>query len=372
MAKSKKLFILCMILAGAAITNCPAQNTQIPKSPNCQPPTQAFLKQIATNIISKDPKNAIWYPLALKNAKLTQFELIKGKFSGKGKEEYLAVLKSGFYAGMMTQTKGFDLLLKLGCTGKDWTVDWYTQTYAITKEAVKDINGDGIDELLIKAGDAKLGIMRYSTKIISIKNNQANTIYQNRILSYAGTGPSITDHLHSLDTLSIEPSITFKDVNNDQINEIIENTKVEVYAGGKTYETIMAKAKKTSTKRVLYLINGKYQGRKSDHMQRIAKTYYQLLDMGDYARISSLFAPKVKQWIISENIDRKEVGKRAQRFLSTKKGVFYKPNLSLAQTKGNTLILRVKLGWNSYQANVTTTITFNNRCQIISLQENAD
>jgi hypothetical protein len=59
------------------------------KSPNCQPPTQALLKQIATNIISKDPRNAIWYPLALKNAKLTQFDLIKDKFSGKGKEDLL-------------------------------------------------------------------------------------------------------------------------------------------------------------------------------------------------------------------------------------------------------------------------------------------
>jgi len=337
----------------------------------CSPPSKQFIQDEITRITRTDPSRVIWYPNALR-----QFEketvIIKGSFSAKGQQEYLVVLKSQFYAGMMSQIDRFDLLLKISCVPNNsnaWQVDWYNQTKAVSKNNVKDIDGDGIDELIIQGGGIKLGILRGFYEIISLKGNKDRVLYQNRSLSYGGTGPTIVNYLPRLDTLSIQHQLQFKDVNNDHINEIVEQTEVMVYTEGKAYKTIMKNALKLKQTRVLYLTKGKYTEHSRDQIIRKAKQYYQFLNQRYYGQIKRLFVNQVQQWLSLKNISKEKVGLETTRFLSTKKNVQYQPDFTQAHINGNTLKVPVKLGWNDYKAEVMAHFTFNTDFKITHLLE---
>ena len=291
-----------MILAGAAITNCPAQNTQISKS------FKTYL----------EPFKAISLPV--KKQHTNNFDMQK--------DQIPEVLVKKYIDPTYSKSQGiYVAIARISCSSKTIL-------------------------LLIGSGSWGAGIRE---TYLMVYNNQG--VLQQKLLFERSISVR-----HSL-TGSISKQL-FINLTSQSL-DLQRNTNVtEIFQFILNYQGLIETINEDKFE---YLEDMTPAGQ----MIKQAKAYYGSLDKGNYSLISLYFAPKVHQWLTLKNTNGDKIATEADRFISTKRNVYYAPLFSKVKTKGNALTFPVKLGWNNYQTNVIATITFNNRYEITSLQEKA-
>ncbi|HAS46986.1 MAG TPA: hypothetical protein DCS93_41265 [Microscillaceae bacterium] len=108
---------------------------------------------------------------------------------------------------------------------------------------------------------------------------------------------------------------------------------------------------------------------KSEKMKGEIKRYFSNLSKGNYQEASQSFAAKVDQWITIKNTTPQAIMTEARRFLSTKNGVRYTPNLTNPVFKENKAKVVVRQQWAGYDTILEVWLEFDKNFKIKSYKE---
>lgn len=220
----------------------------------CTEPTKVFIYQKSQEIISEKINKKIWNLSEIDSADI---QILRGHFSKTEEIEYLAVCggKAGLSSG-----DADNLILKISCNknNNQFSVDWVSQGSKIKQEDIKDLDKDGLDEIIQTNSYTWMGECGETIHIFNLKNNRLNTLYKSTARSVIDCGGSFAGYSQVRDTLATEVKIELKDTNNDGIFELIENKKFLIHNGGTTEEEIIAGLISKEKVNLLDLKNGHY------------------------------------------------------------------------------------------------------------------
>ncbi len=175
-------------------------------------------------------------------------EYLNGYFTGRGYECIVQVHLEGDinYRGM-----AFAMLFRLN--NNKWVRErWHSSNIGGMLIEKQDINNDNIDEIIIGKGYFGMGVVESSYRLISLKNEVEKVIYSNS--SYDALG-GIENRINEecIDWFEVE----YKDINHDNILEIIEKRKIGIVKKLNDDGTI-AQTDYKKIKTVYYYTGGKY------------------------------------------------------------------------------------------------------------------
>lgn len=104
-------------------------------------------------------------------------------------------------------------------------------------------------------------------------------------------------------------------------------------------------------------------------MKAVIHQYCKYFNEGEYEAVSELFTDQVALWITAKNIKNTAVGKEAERFLSTKEEVYYRPDFERMKREGQTATVPIAMRWEGYFAEVEAEIKFDENFKINSYRE---
>jgi hypothetical protein len=141
----------------------------------------------------------------------------KGSFTAAGANEVIVAVPY-----VSTEVPFTKLLLVKVTNDSAKMIEWFTLD--CTQFSVKDLNNDGVDEILAEHEGLLSNVTPYKTyELISLKNNEVNVIYQNYSQDESNVFHKDT---HAVgDTLSTWIDVRFVDPDGDRIFEISERRK---------------------------------------------------------------------------------------------------------------------------------------------------
>jgi hypothetical protein len=192
-----------------------------------------------------------------------KLQFIDGRFTGLLRQECLVILNDEDDCHAMD---GYYITLYYKSKKDEWKGGNVFVTTHSHKIELQDFDNDGLPELICRYDGGSMGYYVDNTYVYSIKDDKMRKIYSAKGVCCAE---------FSLDWKKGKPvcteyQISFIDVNNDGILEIEENKKEIIFWSGTPTEEdkergwyllefSSIKTKEKSTKKILYLKNGKYK-----------------------------------------------------------------------------------------------------------------
>lgn len=263
MKKSHFILMVCVIIVSVLAFSY-RKTTRIGE---CKKPNKKWILAQANQLVQQNHDTKLMLPHRLKN--LDSLILLSGQFSSNQYPEYLALCvpqKSYFPCGGYSphlppvETANF-LLLKMSCQkeGK-WQVDWFAQENMIRDSNLVDLNNDGLKELIFKDEAVCRGGIKYGFYYIqSLKNDTSTILYANNTFDKLMMFPFHKTRVAVGDTIVKRVNVSFKDVNQDGIQEIEEVLEYAIYQGGKTHPQAEKLVTRGTQKKLLYLKEGHYR-----------------------------------------------------------------------------------------------------------------
>ncbi|PLX24332.1 MAG: hypothetical protein C0599_02460 [Salinivirgaceae bacterium] len=232
-----KKYLVLTLIAGFLAFAC---SYKIPA-----PPTVSEIIEMAKESLEKNDNISIFDATKLQNLDTAVF--FEGKFSGSFKKEIIAMCfsKEGFLPcnTISKMPPPFEtshyLIMKLIPKRGNWVADWIAQENKIDANSVIDIDNDSLNELIFSGEYICNGGMTYGYYyIMTFKNNDPAIIYQKISENQLSVWPNPNISLTPENVLIDEIQVMLKDIDGDNIMEIIENRNVLEYNGGKTLQEI--------------------------------------------------------------------------------------------------------------------------------------
>ncbi len=198
-----------------------------------KPVNKSDIYNIAKSILDKKENEEIWN---LHELDTTEFFVTDDYFTNPKIKTRLVLI--GGIAGLSAGTED-NMLLLFSCTDS-LQVIFAAQWGDFTQSDIKDINGDGIKEIIYQSSMMWMGECNDSYSIFNFLDGKQNVLFFASSFSILGCGlENLSERYKKGDTLETKSDCSLTEVNNKYIVKNIQTIKV--HNGGKTDEEIERK-----------------------------------------------------------------------------------------------------------------------------------
>lgn len=120
---------------------------------------------------------------------------------------------------------------------------------------LKDINDDGLKEIIIKSSNMNQGYFEGGFQLISLKGGESNLMYENH--TFDNSSGAFISQGKVGDTISITTRVKFKDLNNDGVLELIEDKAIGIF-DSYNQQADQVNQKYSKKEYIYYLKDGRY------------------------------------------------------------------------------------------------------------------
>lgn len=193
---------------------------------------KVFIYEVAKSIIDKHDSPHIWN---LSEPDSSEFFSTEDYFIDSNSKNRLVLI--GGYAGMSAGSAD-NLLILFSCEDT-FNILWSGQLGNISLSDIKDLNGDGVKEIICTSYTMYMGECVDSYSIFNFKDKEQNFLFEAHSRSIIDCGFDNTIESHeSGDTLEINFDCALINRNNQKF-EVRQVQTIKTHNGGKTYDEIL-------------------------------------------------------------------------------------------------------------------------------------
>lgn len=193
---------------------------------------KAFIYQVAKSIIDQHDSPYIWN---LSDPDSSEFFSTEDYFTNSKTKTRLVLI--GGNAGMSAGSAD-NLLILFSCEDT-FNILWSGQLGNITPTNIKDLNGDGIKEIICTSSMMYMGECNDSYSIFNFKDKEQNFLFQVHSRSIIDCGFDNAIEIHEPgDTLEVNFDCALLNRNNQNFS-VRQVRMIKTHGGGKTYDEIL-------------------------------------------------------------------------------------------------------------------------------------
>ncbi len=191
---------------------------------------------LAKSILGNKDNKKIW---SIVDVDTNDILIVDDYFTNSGAKSKLLLIRGN--VGSSTDSADY-LLMLINCSGTPEII-WTEQVLQFYEDAIMDLNGDGIKEILISIEERKGGACNSVYSVFNFKNNKKNILYERQSRSVIGCGSDDMIQAYTLgDTISNSYDVAHLK-EQGRTCRIRQVHTIKIYNGGKTNTDMLEKLK---------------------------------------------------------------------------------------------------------------------------------
>ncbi len=227
--------ILLLIMTLMSLVSCQNEGNKLKPNPNefnCQNLLSPhFIDSLAKKILLNHDSKTIWN---LSSVDTVDMKVYEDNFVSASYKSKLIILQgeAGLSAGNANK-----LYLILTCQNDEIHLDWFGQEGELRDENFRDLDGDGIKEIIIEKSMMWMGGCEDHFEILNFQSGERNVLLASRSYSLIDCGVESFQSFKKGDTLEIQIQNTIIQDENYFVLELAR--EIKIYNGGLSYTDIV-------------------------------------------------------------------------------------------------------------------------------------